>query len=224
MIKDGILAQNIIKSFGDPPSEIIKNISLEVALGEFVALIGKSGSGKSTLLYIISGLDNPTSGKVFLDGHDLSTTDDKTIHKMRNKSIGFVFQFHYLLPELTAFENVTMPARKENRLKEAGEYARHLLNEFSLTHCTDKFPSQMSGGEQQRVAIARALIQKPKFIFADEPTGNLDTANGDKVIEIFKKINKEEGTTILFVTHDMDYANAAKKRVHLQDGEILKID
>lgn len=224
MIKDGLIAKNIIKSFGDPPVEIIKDISLEIELGEFVALIGKSGSGKSTLLYIVSGLDNPTSGNVYLGGYDLSATDEKMIHKLRNESIGFVFQFHYLLPELTAFENITMPARKQNQLKQVSEYAYHLLDEFSLTNCTDKMPSQMSGGEQQRVAIARALIQKPKFIFADEPTGNLDTANGDKVMEIFKKINREEGTTIIFVTHDMDYANAAKKRVHLQDGKILKID
>ncbi len=224
MIHDGIIAKNIIKSFGDPPTEIIKDISLEVKLGEFVALIGKSGSGKSTLLYIVSGLDNPTTGSVFLGGYDLATTDDKMIHNLRNEHIGFVFQFHYLLPELTALENVTMPSRKKDRLKEVTPYAKHLLNEFSLTHCTNKLPSQMSGGEQQRVAIARALVQKPKFIFADEPTGNLDTANGDNVIEIFKKINKEENTTILFVTHDMDYANAAKKRVHLQDGKILKID
>jgi putative ABC transport system ATP-binding protein/lipoprotein-releasing system ATP-binding protein len=224
MSRDGIIAENLVKSFGDPPMQVIKNISLEIELGEFVALIGKSGSGKSTLLYIVSGLDNPTEGKVFLGGYDLSTTDDKTIHRLRNEAIGFVFQFHYLLPELTAIENITMPSRKQNRLKESGEYARHLLKEFSLEHCTNKFPSQMSGGEQQRVAIARALVQRPKFIFADEPTGNLDTANGDKVIDIFKKINKEEGTTVLFVTHDMDYANAAKKRVHLQDGKILKID
>ncbi|BDA80943.1 lipoprotein-releasing system ATP-binding protein LolD (plasmid) [Leptospira kobayashii] len=224
MIKDGIIAENIIKSFGTPPQQILKNISIEIELGEFVALVGKSGSGKSTLLYILSGLDNPTYGKNFLGGYDLTSIDDASIHRLRNQAIGFVFQFHYLLPELSALENITMPARKRNLHKQAEEYALHLMEEFSLSHCKDKFPSQMSGGEQQRVAIARALIQKPKFLFADEPTGNLDTSNGDKVIDIFRKINKEEGTTIMFVTHDMDYAKAAKKRVHLQDGEILKID
>ncbi|MDZ4727376.1 MAG: ABC transporter ATP-binding protein [Leptospira sp.] len=224
MISDGIIAQGIYKAFGDPPQNILTNISLEIQSGEFVALIGKSGSGKSTLLYILSGLDNPTSGNVSLNGYDLSVINEIQMHKLRNESIGFVFQFHYLLPELTAIENITMPSRKNNTLNLSQEYAKHLLNEFSLTHCTDKFPSQMSGGEQQRVAIARALVQKPKFIFADEPTGNLDTANGDKVMEIFTKINRENHTTILFVTHDLDYANSAKKRVHLQDGRILKID
>ncbi|MCZ8158167.1 MAG: ABC transporter ATP-binding protein [Leptospira sp.] len=223
-MNEGIVAENLVKSFGDPPQMILKDISMEIEVGEFVALIGKSGSGKSTLLYILSGLDEPTSGKVFLNGLDLTSIDSKTIHKLRNESLGFVFQFHYLLSELTAFENITMPARKQNQLKKAEEYAMHLLKEFSLLHCKNKLPSQMSGGEQQRVAIARALIQRPKFLFADEPTGNLDTANGDNVMEMFKKINKEEGTTILFVTHDLDYAKAAKKRVHMQDGEIYKID
>ncbi|GBF50686.1 lipoprotein releasing system ATPase LolD [Leptospira ryugenii] len=217
-------AESIQKSFGDPPQIILQNISMEILEGEFTALIGKSGSGKSTLLYILSGLDSPSQGKIFIKGKSWSDLSEIEKHEMRNKDLGFVFQFHYLLPELSALENITMPARKSMTLKQATEYAEYLMDEFSLSHCRDKFPNQMSGGEQQRTAIARALIQKPSILFADEPTGNLDTTNGDKVMEIFRKINKEDKTTIVFVTHDPDYAAAAGKRIHLQDGAILKID
>ncbi|TGL39752.1 ABC transporter ATP-binding protein [Leptospira perdikensis] len=219
----GIEAKHIFKSFGDPPQEVLKDVSLEMNLGDFVALTGKSGSGKSTLLYIVSGLDNPTSGDVKLAGNSLIGMGSAEIHNLRNQSIGFVFQFHYLLPELTGLENITMPARKTGTHKALEEYALHLMDSFSVLHCKDKFPSQMSGGEGQRVAIARALIQKPKFLFADEPTGNLDTANGDKVMEIFKRINQVDGTTILFVTHDPDYAGLAGRRVHMVDGKIAEI-
>ncbi|MGE8722586.1 ABC transporter ATP-binding protein [Leptospira terpstrae] len=219
----GIEAKHIFKSFGEPPQEVLKDVSLEIAVGDFVALTGKSGSGKSTLLYIVSGLDNPTSGDVKLGGSSLVGMESAAIHRLRNLSIGFVFQFHYLLPELTGLENITMPARKTGKHKEIEEYALHLMESFSVLHCKDKFPSQMSGGEGQRVAIARALVQKPKFLFADEPTGNLDTANGDKVMEIFKRINQVDGTTILFVTHDPDYAGLASRRVHMIDGKIAEI-
>lgn len=219
----GIEASHIFKSFGEPPQDVIKDVSLEIAVGDFVALTGKSGSGKSTLLYIVSGLDNPTSGDVKLNGHSLIGMGSEEIHRLRNLSIGFVFQFHYLLPELTGLENITMPARKTGSQKAIEEYALHLMESFSVLHCKDKFPSQMSGGEGQRVAIARALVQKPKFLFADEPTGNLDTANGDKVMDIFKRINQVDGTTILFVTHDPDYAGLASRRVHMIDGKIAEI-
>ncbi|XDD42013.1 ABC transporter ATP-binding protein [Leptospira sp. WS60.C2] len=219
----GIEADNVFKSFGEPPQVVLQDVSLKINAGEFVALTGKSGSGKSTLLYIVSGLDNPTSGDVRLSGRSLLQMDSKELHALRNLSIGFVFQFHYLLPELTGLENITMPARKTGKQKQVEEYALHLMDSFSVSHCKDKFPSQMSGGEGQRVAIARALVQKPKFLFADEPTGNLDTANGDKVMEIFKSINKEDGTTILFVTHDPDYAGIAHQRIHMVDGKIAEI-
>ncbi|TGK78942.1 ABC transporter ATP-binding protein [Leptospira noumeaensis] len=219
----GIEAKHIFKSFGEPPQDILKDVSLEITMGDFVALTGKSGSGKSTLLYIVSGLDNPTSGDVKINGNSLQKMGSKEVHSLRNLSIGFVFQFHYLLPELTGLENITMPARKTGTHKTIENYALHLMESFSVLHCKDKFPSQMSGGEGQRVAIARALVQKPKFLFADEPTGNLDTINGDKVMEIFKRINKEDGTTILFVTHDPDYAGLASRRVHMIDGKIAEI-
>lgn len=219
----GIEANQIFKSFGEPPQVVLQDVSLQIKEGDFVALTGKSGSGKSTLLYIVSGLDFPTSGDVKLGGNSLLQMDSKALHELRNLSIGFVFQFHYLLPELTGLENITMPARKTGKQKLVEEYALHLMESFSVSHCKYKFPSQMSGGEGQRVAIARALVQKPKFLFADEPTGNLDTANGDKVMEIFKRINKEDGTTILFVTHDPDYAAIARQRIHMVDGKIAEI-
>jgi putative ABC transport system ATP-binding protein/lipoprotein-releasing system ATP-binding protein len=219
----GIEADRIFKSFGEPPQVVLQDVSLNIKEGNFVALTGKSGSGKSTLLYIVSGLDNPTSGDVKLSGKSLLQMDSKELHALRNLSIGFVFQFHYLLPELTGLENITMPARKTGTHKQVEDYALHLMESFGVSHCKDKFPSQMSGGEGQRVAIARALVQKPKFLFADEPTGNLDTTNGDKVMEIFRRINKEDSTTILFVTHDPDYAAIAEQRIHMIDGKIAEI-
>lgn len=215
-----IVANSIFKSFGEPEQVILKGISLRIEEGGFVALTGKSGSGKSTLLYILSGLDYPTRGEVFYGDTNIHLLESREIHELRNKYVGFVFQSHYLLPELTGLENVTMPTRKTGSQKEKEEYALHLLESFSVFHCRDKLPSQMSGGEGQRIAIARALIQKPKYLFADEPTGNLDTANGDKVMEIFKKINSENKTTVVFVTHDPDYAASAKTKIHLIDGNL----
>ncbi|EIE03009.1 ABC transporter ATP-binding protein [Leptospira licerasiae] len=211
---------SLVKSFGEPATLAINNVSLSMKKGEFVSLTGRSGSGKSTLLYMLSGLDIPTSGKVYLDGKDLFQMESKEAHRFRNENIGFVFQFHYLLPELSAIENILMPARKIGEEGKKRDYARSLLKDFGLEQCKDKYPSQMSGGEQQRAAIARALIMDPGLIFADEPTGNLDTANGDKTMEIFKRRNKENGTTILYVTHDPEYAALADRRINMVDGQI----
>ncbi|EPG75391.1 ABC transporter, ATP-binding protein [Leptospira fainei serovar Hurstbridge str. BUT 6] len=215
-----IFCTDLSKSFGEPPIEVVSNINFDLKKGEFVSLTGRSGSGKSTLLYMLSGLDQPSGGKVFLDGIDLFGMGSVESHRFRNQHIGFVFQFHYLLPELTAIENVLMPARKTNQHGKKKEYARELFREFELESCRDKFPSQMSGGEQQRTAIARSLIMNPSFLFADEPTGNLDTVNGDKAMEIFRRINKENKTTILYVTHDPDYAALANRQIHLVDGKV----
>ncbi|PJZ55354.1 ABC transporter ATP-binding protein [Leptospira adleri] len=212
--------ESLVKSFGEPPTQVVRGVTFQLKKGEFVSLTGRSGSGKSTLLYMLSGLDRPSSGKVFLDGRDLFELRSKETHSFRNQHIGFVFQFHYLLPELTAIENILMPARKTGAEGIKKEYARNLLKQFDLEHCKDKYPSQMSGGEQQRAAIARALIMNPSFIFADEPTGNLDTANGDKAMEILKRTNAENGTTILYVTHDPEYAAFADRRIHMVDGAI----
>ena len=212
--------QHIIKEFGDPPQRILKDISLKINSGEFVSISGRSGSGKSTLLYIISSLDLATSGKVMLDGKDVSEMSVDDIHEFRNLHIGFIFQFHYLLPELTSIENILLPPRNIGKENEYLKAADDLLKIMNIEHVKHKHPSQMSGGEQQRVAIARALIMNPKYIFADEPTGNLDSSNGQIVMDVLKKINKENGTTICLVTHDEEYAAMAQREIYLVDGEI----
>jgi putative ABC transport system ATP-binding protein/lipoprotein-releasing system ATP-binding protein len=197
---------------------------MNVKRGEFLSLTGKSGSGKSTLLYIMSSLDTPTSGSVFISDNDISIMKEKDLHEFRNKKIGFVFQFHYLLPELTVEENVLIPARKSSRHKEPGiiRYADELIGEFGISHVRSHYPSQLSGGERQRVAVARALIMEPDYIFADEPTGNLDSKNGEVIMKLFKQINREKHTTIIMVTHDTEFAAIAKRRIHLVDGKISK--
>jgi putative ABC transport system ATP-binding protein/lipoprotein-releasing system ATP-binding protein len=211
---------DIVKSFGDPPITILKTINLTIDNGEFVGVTGRSGSGKSTLLYVISGLDDLSSGEVRILGHRMHELDSETFHIFRNRKIGFVFQFHYLLPELTALENILMPARKFNEEIERKDYAIELMKEFNVYHCRDKTPSKMSGGEMQRTAIARALVMNPEIVFADEPTGNLDSENGEKVMDIFKEVNKNLGTTIVMVTHEPDFALMAKRQIHLTDGII----
>jgi len=213
---------DMVKSFGDPPITILKTINLEIDKGDFVAITGRSGSGKSTLLYVISGLDDLSSGEVLIFGNKIHEMDSKTFHILRNRKIGFVFQFHYLLPELTALENILMPARKFKEEKNRADFAVKLMKDFNVFHCKDKVPSKMSGGEMQRTAIARSLIMNPEIIFADEPTGNLDSENGEKVMDIFKEINKNLGTTIVMVTHEPDFALMAKRQIHLTDGIITK--
>lgn len=220
----GIEAFSLCKSFGEPPTQVLKDISLTIETGEFISITGRSGSGKSTLLYILSSLDPATSGSVKLLGKDLMQLSQKELHMFRNENMGFVFQFHHLLPELTALENVLMPAIKTERQDERREYAKKLLTDFGLGTKFDRFPRQLSGGEQQRVAIARSLVMQPKFVFADEPTGNLDSANGKTVLDIFKKINAEQGTTIIYVTHDREFAAMAPRRIHLVDGQLAAAD
>lgn len=217
-----IRCQHITKEFGSPPQKILHDMSFEIADKEFVSISGKSGSGKSTLLYIISTLDLPTQGQVFLDDVDVSKMTSDQIHEFRNRNVGFIFQFHFLLPELTAIENILLPARNLGLYNENIPFARELLSELGITKQENKYPSQMSGGEQQRVAIARALILKPKYIFADEPTGNLDTENSQIVIDMLKKTN-ERGSTICLVTHDPDFAATASRDIHLIDGRIAKM-
>lgn len=208
------------KSFGEPPNEVLKGIDLEIPDGKFVSISGKSGSGKSTLLYCLSSLDNPSSGAVLYDGRDLGQYSEKDIHQFRNQSMGFVFQFHYLLSELTALDNVLMPARKINQHLSKLDKAKDLLDKFDLEDKCHRFPKQLSGGEQQRVAIARALIMDPKYLFADEPTGNLDSQNAKVVMDILKEITRTQDTTVIYVTHDADFAKIADTRIFLKDGKI----
>lgn len=218
----GIQLSQIKKTFGSvKPVEILKGITAEINTGEMISIIGRSGSGKSTLLYIMSSLDQPTSGEVIIDERSLQHMNVKELHQFRNLKMGFVFQFHHLLPELSAIENVLMPAIKTNSQEQHRKFAKELLGEFGILQMADKLPSQLSGGEQQRVAIARALVMKPTYIFADEPTGNLDSVNGQAVINLFRRINKDFGTTVIYVTHDLEFARMASRQIQLVDGQIV---
>jgi ABC-type lipoprotein export system ATPase subunit len=212
--------RGIKKSFGDPPTNVLKGITAEIKGGEMVSIVGRSGSGKSTLLYIVSTLDKPTEGEVVIDGVPVRSLSVKELHQFRNEKMGFVFQFHHLLPELSALENVLMPTLKAKTKKDFHPLALELLAEFGLATKRDRLPGQLSGGEQQRVAIARALIMEPRYLFADEPTGNLDSANGEAVLHFFQNIHKERGTTVIYVTHDPLFAELADRELVLVDGMI----
>ncbi len=218
----GIQLSNIRKTFGAHNSiEVLKGITAEIKTGEMVSIIGRSGSGKSTLLYIMSSLDQPSAGEVSIDNKSLQSLDTKELHQFRNLKMGFVFQFHHLLPELTAMENVLMPTIKGGTQRQQTQFAKELLGEFGILSMSDKLPSQLSGGEQQRVAIARALVMKPTYIFADEPTGNLDSVNGQAVINLFRRINKDYGTTVIYVTHDLEFSRMASRQIQIVDGQII---
>lgn len=216
-----IRVSELRKSFGNGEQEVLKGISLTIADGEFVSITGRSGSGKSTLLYVMSSIDPPTSGEVEIDGVKLNEMQTRELHRFRNERMGFIFQFHYLLPELSALENILMPCRKTGVEKQYRARAIELLRDFGLESKGDSLPRQLSGGEQQRVAIARALIMKPRYLFADEPTGDLDSLNGDVVLKILRKISSETGTSVIMVTHDLDYAAMADRQVVLSDGQII---
>ncbi len=202
--------------------EALKGVSISVEKGEMVALMGPSGSGKSTLLHILGGIDKPTEGRVFINGQDLSAMTDKKLAVFRNKHIGFVFQFHYLLPEFTILENVMLPVQIYNR-GGAEEKAKEILRLLGLSHRLNHRPSQVSGGEQQRAAIARAVVNGPDVILADEPTGNLDSDNARKVMEIFLQMNKEKNVSIVIATHDREVAEYCNRILYLKDGIIRDI-
>ena len=214
-----IEVQDIHKSFGE--LEVLKGVSLRVEKGEIVAIVGKSGAGKTTLLQIIGTLDRPTSGKVVIDGEDVFALGEKQLAAFRNKHIGFIFQFHQLLPEFTALENVCIPAMIA-REKEA-EYkprAEKLLRELGLADRMGHKPNELSGGEKQRVAAARALMMAPDIILADEPTGSLDTQNKKELSELLLRLRKEYGQTILLVTHDKELAGIADRVIEIVDGKM----
>lgn len=215
-----ITCQNVEKILGVTKNRILKDISLTIKSGEFVSISGKSGSGKSTLLYILSTLDSPTSGTVLIDQEDVNRLSTNEVHVFRNNKVGFIFQFHFLLPELTALENVLLPARKSEDYESFIPHAKELLRELGIEAQADKLPKAMSGGEQQRVAIARALVMRPQYIFADEPTGNLDSENAAVVMKKLRETNKS-GTTICLVTHDRDFSKLADREIFLSDGKLL---
>ena len=215
-----IVTENIHKSFGE--LEVLKGIDLRIAEKEIVSIIGASGAGKTTLLQILGTLDKQTSGKLIIDGTDVSRMSEKQLSAFRNKHIGFVFQFHHLLPEFTAIENICIPAWISGMgKKEAEKRAIELLEIMNLRDRNNHKPSELSGGEQQRVAIARALINNPSVILADEPSGNLDSQNRDELHNLFFKLRDEFGQTFVIVTHDNDLAGMTDRTLHMKDGEII---
>ena len=218
-------AKNISKYFYTPQKfKVLDDISFKIRESEFVSIIGKSGSGKSTLLYVLSTMDTDYSGNIFIENELITGSKLDKLAQIRNANIGFVFQFHYLLPEFTCLKNVMIPAMKLNRYstEEIEESAYQKLKLLGIEEQALKPASKLSGGQQQRVAIARALINEPKIIMCDEPTGNLDTKNSNIVLNIFKQISKDLNQTIVVVTHDNDFANSSDRIIEMQDGRILK--
>jgi putative ABC transport system ATP-binding protein len=209
---------------GSTTVDILKGIDFSIATGEFVAIMGASGSGKSTLLGLLAGLDNPTSGDVRLNGVAISYLPEDQLAQLRGRTIGFVFQSYQLIPTLTALENVLLPyeLNDESGDSKAGlDRARELLVSVGLGERMDHYPVQLSGGEQQRVALARAFILRPPIVLADEPTGNLDTANGEHILQLLLSLNSQEGTTLVLVTHDPALAAHASRRITLRDGLVI---
>ncbi|NYF80980.1 putative ABC transport system ATP-binding protein [Granulicella arctica] len=205
-------------------TDILRGIDFEIPAGQFVAIMGSSGSGKSTLLGLLAGLDTPSAGSVALHGTAISYLPEDKLAQVRGRTIGFVFQSYQLIPTLTALENVLLPHELNAKRKEAAEglpRARQLLTSVGLADRMEHYPVQLSGGEQQRVALARAFILRPPIVLADEPTGNLDTANGAHVLELLLNLNRTEGTTLVLVTHDPVLAGYADRRITLRDGLIL---
>ena len=214
-----ITAKQLKKSFGQV--RVLKGLDFNVEKGEIVIVVGASGAGKTTLLQILGTLDRPDSGQLFFDGIDISSLNEKDLSAFRNKNIGFVFQFHHLLPEFTALENVCIPAyiAKKSRV-EANTKAKELLNLLGLGHRLDHKPSELSGGEKQRVAIARALVNDPMVVFADEPSGNLDSVTRQELHEIIVDLRKKLNQTFVIVTHDLEMEHMADRKIVMTDGMI----
>jgi putative ABC transport system ATP-binding protein len=205
---------------GTEPLTILHPLSLQVAQGQFLSVVGPSGSGKSTLLGLIAGLDAPTSGDVVIDEVNITRLDEDALARLRGEKIGFVFQFFHLIPSLTAYENVAVPMEIAG-VSDPWTRTRTLLDEVGLTGRAHHYPSQLSGGEQQRVALARALANNPRIVLADEPTGNLDTTNGRHIMELLREVHRARGTTIVLVTHDAELAALADARLVLRDGRVV---
>jgi len=240
MIRPMLTAQKLTKVYqsGGRPLTVLKEVTLEVEPGGFLAVIGPSGCGKTTLLGLLAGLDVPTSGTVAIDGQDLGRLGEDARARLRGEKVGFVFQTFQLIPTLTAQENVQVPLELRthrgtgapthrgtgapgHRDEDPAERARELLARVGLEGREHHYPAQLSGGEQQRVAIARAFANRPRILFADEPTGNLDLANGAKIVALLEELNRESGTTLVLVTHDTALADRARRSIHLLDGSVV---
>jgi len=217
-------AKHIDKYFKKPVKfQVLKDINFQVKTGEFTSIMGKSGCGKSTLLYILSTMDTNYTGELYLQNQLITGKDATHLSYLRNKHIGFVFQFHYLLSEFTVLENVMLPAKKlaEKSVVDIKQTAQNKLKMLNIEHLALKKASQISGGEKQRVAIARALINNPSIIMGDEPTGNLDSHNAENVFSIFKQLSEEQGLSLLIVTHDEDFAKKTDRILLMEDGKML---
>ncbi|MDD5169709.1 MAG: ABC transporter ATP-binding protein [Syntrophales bacterium] len=217
---DILVGSDLTKTYGE--LAVVKNVSLSVREGEFVSLVGKSGCGKTTLLSILSGLERPTSGQSILAGKNITSASEEELALFRRENVGFVFQSFNLIPTLSAWENVALPLfpmkmTEEERRRRATD----ILDQMELAHRLEHLPAALSGGEKQRVAIARALVNHPKIVFADEPTGNLDTATGDAIMAILNNLHRERGMTMLMVTHEPELAKTADRVLIMQDGEVL---
>jgi putative ABC transport system ATP-binding protein len=222
-----LLAEGVRKTYygGEAPVEAVRGVTLEIEAGNFVAVMGPSGCGKSTLLHLCGAMDRPTQGRLFLEGVPLQDLDDGHLTRLRRQRIGFVFQFFNLLSTLTVGENVALPlllARVPTR--KAEERARAFIERVGLTHRIGHYPQQLSGGEMQRTAIARAVVHSPALLIADEPTGNLDSGNGARVVELLAELNRETGVTILLATHSPGVASAANRILHLRDGLVERVE
>lgn len=224
MKNEVIKVKDLVKEFkdGEKITQVLKGVDLTINEGEFVAIMGRSGAGKSTCMYQLSLLDEPSRGEITINGTDTHKMDEKKRSNFRLKVLGYVFQDYSLIPELSAVENVALPLLQIGRkYGEATDRAKEALEQVGLGHRLGNLPSELSGGEQQRVAVARAIAHKPKILFADEPTANLDTENSDRVIGIFKKLNQEEGLTIVMVTHEEEYKKVVDRVITLRDGLVV---
>ncbi len=220
-----IILQNVTKTVqsGTEDLTILDDVSLEIPDGQFVAVTGASGSGKSTLLGLIAGLDAPSSGAILIDGANVTTMSEDQLAELRSEQIGFIFQSFHLIPSLTAFENVIIPMEILG-LKDAKSRAEKLLEDVELTARGHHYPTELSGGEQQRVAIARAFANQPKILLADEPTGNLDSKNGNHIFDLMTDLHRQHNVTLILVTHDQSLADKAQRQVILKDGRVLSDD
>ena len=215
-----IMLSNVEKSFGK--TKVLRGINLQIEAKELAAIRGASGSGKSTLLYLLGGLDQPTTGKVIIDNKNLSSMSDEELAYFRNSHVGFVFQFHFLLPSMSCRENILLPGRIGGRdIRKVEEDCEELAKILGVTHCLSKFPFEISGGEQQRVNIIRALSLRPRILLCDEPTGNLDSKNSEKVTNLLKGLAADFGATLLVVTHDDKVASFFPRKIVIEDGQII---
>jgi lipoprotein-releasing system ATP-binding protein len=225
MTVPGLEARNVHKSFRQGPVtlEVLQGVAISVAVGERIAIVGASGSGKTTLLQILGGLDRPTTGHVLVDGKDIHEQSEQERGALRNRALGFVYQFHHLLPEFSALENVAMPLLvRRMKVADARAKARSLLERVGLGERLGHRPDQLSGGERQRAAVARALVTEPKIVLADEPTGNLDGTNAESVFALMLELNQELGTSLIVVTHDMRLASRMKRMYAIERGVLTE--